>query len=337
MDQDKYDYAVLIGRFEPFHAGHLALCKHALERAESLIVVLGSAGASPSVKNPWDADTRARLIAKSLEAAGRSAPIFIPLRDSAYNFPDWLKRLKAGVAAVAQGGRVAVVGHYRDSTSYYLDHFPEWELIVLGEQEGDVSASQIRKSVFAGEIQAARALLPAPVYDYLREWSLTPSYAELKRDYEAIQALGKSTIPPFTFRFAQPLARSGSAVLITTRGEAPGAGLLGLPEIALDPAAGNDAAGELCLAELRRLGLRPSPEEAATALSSLEIFASPNRDPRGACETLVFPFSLGTEAGSREPEDPRARWFPIDRLPEAEGQFYADQNLIARHFTERNL
>lgn len=337
MNQHDFDYAVLIGRFEPFHAGHMALCKYALERAEKLIVVLGSAGAAASVKNPWDADTRAALITQSLEATGCAAPIFIPLRDSAYHFQDWLKRLKASVASVTQGARVAVVGHYRDSTSYYLDHFPEWKLIVLPEQEGDISASRIRKCLFEDTLSQARSWLPAPVYDYLEGWRLTPDYQRLKGDYQAIQAQGEAQTPPFTYRFSQAAARAGASVLVTQREGAPGLGLFSLPETALAKDADKKAAFAACLAELQRLGLEPTRREQAEAQDAAEKFASPNRDPRGACETLVFPFNLGLMAESMPLKDPRASWFPIERLHEEESLFYADQALIARHFTERNI
>ena len=36
------DVAVLIGRFQPFHQGHLHLVETALERAERLLILLGS-------------------------------------------------------------------------------------------------------------------------------------------------------------------------------------------------------------------------------------------------------------------------------------------------------
>ncbi|MGH1560634.1 adenylyltransferase/cytidyltransferase family protein [Caulobacter segnis] len=40
----RYDYLVLIGRFQPFHNGHLAVLRHALRLADKVIVLVGSAG-----------------------------------------------------------------------------------------------------------------------------------------------------------------------------------------------------------------------------------------------------------------------------------------------------
>ena len=36
-----YDTAILIGRFEPVHTGHVALLREALSRAQRAIVVVG--------------------------------------------------------------------------------------------------------------------------------------------------------------------------------------------------------------------------------------------------------------------------------------------------------
>ena len=38
-----YDTALYIGRFEPPHAGHLALVQRALDSAPQVIVIMGSA------------------------------------------------------------------------------------------------------------------------------------------------------------------------------------------------------------------------------------------------------------------------------------------------------
>ena len=47
-----YDTAILIGRFQPLHNGHLALLRDALCAARQVIVVLGSAGCT-FTRNPF--------------------------------------------------------------------------------------------------------------------------------------------------------------------------------------------------------------------------------------------------------------------------------------------
>ena len=60
--------AVLIGRFQPFHLGHLALLQQALRTAQQVVVVLGSAFQARSPKNPFTWQERQSLILGSLPA-----------------------------------------------------------------------------------------------------------------------------------------------------------------------------------------------------------------------------------------------------------------------------
>ena len=60
----EYDYsaAVFIGRFQPFHLGHLDVVKHGLRIAKRVIIVLGSSDAAPTTKNPFSVEERQKLI-----------------------------------------------------------------------------------------------------------------------------------------------------------------------------------------------------------------------------------------------------------------------------------
>ncbi|HDH28034.1 MAG TPA: nicotinamide-nucleotide adenylyltransferase, partial [Euryarchaeota archaeon] len=50
--------ALLIGRFQPFHKGHLAVIKKILSEADELIIVVGSSQHRGAVENPFSADER---------------------------------------------------------------------------------------------------------------------------------------------------------------------------------------------------------------------------------------------------------------------------------------
>lgn len=56
-----------IGRFQPFHLGHLHVVKEALEDCDTLKIVIGSAGEERTENNPWTADEREEMIRKVLE------------------------------------------------------------------------------------------------------------------------------------------------------------------------------------------------------------------------------------------------------------------------------
>lgn len=44
---------VFIGRFQPIHDGHVSALKQAASRCERLVILVGSADACSSIKNPW--------------------------------------------------------------------------------------------------------------------------------------------------------------------------------------------------------------------------------------------------------------------------------------------
>lgn len=59
---------LFVGRFQPFHLGHLATVKFALSRLEELIILIGSAQSSHEIRNPFTAGERIQMIKDSLVA-----------------------------------------------------------------------------------------------------------------------------------------------------------------------------------------------------------------------------------------------------------------------------
>jgi nicotinamide-nucleotide adenylyltransferase len=59
---------LFIGRFQPFHKGHLVTVKFALSRVDQLVIVVGSAQKSHEYRNPFTAGERIRMIKESLDA-----------------------------------------------------------------------------------------------------------------------------------------------------------------------------------------------------------------------------------------------------------------------------
>jgi nicotinamide-nucleotide adenylyltransferase len=59
---------LFIGRFQPFHLGHIAAIKFALTNVDELIIVIGSSQASYEKQNPFTAGERLSMIKDSLNA-----------------------------------------------------------------------------------------------------------------------------------------------------------------------------------------------------------------------------------------------------------------------------
>ena len=60
---------LFIGRFQPFHLGHLAAIKDVLEEVDELVIVIGSAQYSHNLDNPFTAGERLIMVRKALEEA----------------------------------------------------------------------------------------------------------------------------------------------------------------------------------------------------------------------------------------------------------------------------
>ena len=90
----KYRVALFIGRFQPFHKGHLYSLKKCFELADQVIVGIGSSQESGTENNPWDFEARKAMI-ESLDLQGDSLKV-VALPD----YPDdevWLKEVKERV------------------------------------------------------------------------------------------------------------------------------------------------------------------------------------------------------------------------------------------------
>ncbi len=59
-----------VGRFQPFHLGHLNAVKAVLEDVDELVIVVGSAQYSHTMANPFTAGERLRMVRLALEEAG---------------------------------------------------------------------------------------------------------------------------------------------------------------------------------------------------------------------------------------------------------------------------
>lgn len=59
-----------VGRFQPFHLGHLDAIKYALKDVDELVVVIGSAQYSHNTNNPFTAGERLVMVCRALQEAG---------------------------------------------------------------------------------------------------------------------------------------------------------------------------------------------------------------------------------------------------------------------------
>ncbi|MBC7129644.1 nicotinamide-nucleotide adenylyltransferase [Candidatus Bathyarchaeota archaeon] len=61
---------LFVGRFQPFHLGHLHAVREVLNEVDELIIVIGSAQYSHRINNPFTTGERLVMIRRALEEAG---------------------------------------------------------------------------------------------------------------------------------------------------------------------------------------------------------------------------------------------------------------------------
>ena len=80
--------ALFIGRFQPFHNGHLKVLQNASKAYDEVIIGIGSSQYSYTLDNPFTSDERKLMIEESLEKVGVNNYKIILISDI-HNPPKW--------------------------------------------------------------------------------------------------------------------------------------------------------------------------------------------------------------------------------------------------------
>lgn len=330
----KFDTLVFIGRLQPFHHGHKAVIDKGLELAEQVIVCLGSADAAPTPRNPFTYEERKSV----LEAcyAGKNVTV-VPAYDYPYDDSKWVANIQRQVSKVAVGNKIGLIGHSKDSSSYYLKIFPTWGSVEV-DNVGGIDATKIRESIFTGNASSIYTRVPHTSFVFLQEWveNHSSSYQIMKQEYDMIEAYKRAwAAAPYapTFVTVDAVVIQSGHVLMVTRKAAPGRGLLALPGGFLDPQEKLENGALRELKEETRIKV-PLPVLRGNIKAS-KTFDHPNRSLRGRTITTAFYIVLPDERelpkvkGSDDAE--HAQWIPLGELERS--RCFEDHYSIISHFT----
>lgn len=197
-----FDYAVAIGRFQPVHQGHVALLQAGLQTASRMVVLAGSAGQARSVKNPFTWQERAQMLHDALSEQDRARLCVLGLEDQPGRDADWVAAVESAVQTALRDdradpttARVALVGHVKDASSYYLRLFAHWQWVPI-ENVAGINATDIRASYFAAEsgpdaLWQQAAIVPPSTVAFLRGFGHTLAWQVLRQAWQR-QADGSS-------------------------------------------------------------------------------------------------------------------------------------------------
>lgn len=335
-DDNYFDCLVLIGRFQPFHTGHLEVIRTGLERAAMLILVCGSARQPRSTRNPWDEWEREQMIRGSLTSAENNRVHIAPIMDDPYNGDDWIQAVETAVNSLAEAipdkdnmpRRIGLIGHNLHNSNHYPRLFPQWEAIEVPDYK-QVNATAIRARLFGGKDPTeamsylhgdqARTELPGHVIAALEEFCANGDYAAVKAEYDYIVQYRRDwSIAPYppVFVTVDNVITHGGNVLLIERGDHPGKGLLAMPGGFINQ---YEPLADACIRELREeTDLSIPPVELKKLIRKKEVFDYPYRSSRGRIITHVFHIDLPpsmTAPRVKGGDDARhALWLPLAGL-----------------------
>ena len=301
----KFDFLVFIGRFQPYHHGHHAVLTDALQHADQVIVLTGSAHQARSVRNPWTPAEREIMIRSAFDEASQNRLHIAPLMDNTYNDDAWVRSVQTTVAGIVTAhhstphspARVGLIGHQKDQTSFYLNLFPQWGAIGVDNRAG-INATDIRNKLFASDDELNTDCIAAPssTISYLNTFRNTDEFQELQSEYQFVEKYRQAwTTAPYepTFVTVDALVIQSGHVLLVERKARPGKGLLALPGGFVDS---NEKLVDACIRELREETRLKVPEPVIKgSIKQQHVFDDPYRSARGRTITHVYHIEMSPQ------------------------------------------
>lgn len=341
MNTYSHEWAIFIGRFQPFHNAHLRMIRVGLQTARHLIIVLGSHRSSSNIKNPWSAEEREEMIKTCLLFEDLQRVHFIHVRDYLYNEGWWTTDLQTKVKELTGDSKdIALIGHLKDESSFYLKGFPQWTLIEVPQAE-PLSATDIRESLFTHDPSHTwKKMVPGPIADFLQRFRGSDKFVRLAEEHAHVQsykaAWAKAPYPP-TFVTTDCVVVKSGHVLVVKRRAHPGKGLLALPGGFIQQ---NETILKGAVRELKEeTGIKLPPHTLIDNLKEVRVFDHPDRSLRGRTVTHshFFDLGVGTDMPRVKGDDDaeKAFWLPLSDVGVLEDQFFEDHVHQIRYFTSR--
>jgi len=333
----QYDTLVLIRRFQPLHNAHLEIIKRSTALCNKLIVITGSAAQPRTYKNPFTSEERAVMVRYATMGLALNIVIESDI-DTIYNNQAWAVRVQGIVQRHTNAGeKIAIIGHKKDDSSFYLDMFPQWGYENVEEIE-PLSAVNIRDLYFKRDanMNFIKNVVPQTTFDFLTKFKETPEYEQIIREREFLIEHNKQyaslKYPPIFSTADAVVFCSGHVLMIRRRAE-PGKGLWALPGGYVN-ANTDKSVEDAAIRELREETMIkvPAPVLRGSIVRS-RVFDAIDRSPRGRIITHAFHIQLPDGElpkvkGSDDAE--KARWVPIAEVRSEE--CFEDHYEILQHF-----
>ncbi len=221
----KKKLGIFIGRFQPFHFGHLKSLEFTLTKCEKCLVIIGGHLLSISGFNPWDTDERIEMLRLAIPNNLIKKLEFVQIMDYLYNENYWkMYVLKSVRTLCADDNEIILFGHMKDDSSYYLKMFSEWEFMETGNFF-QYNSTDFRKKYFSRKKHNDLLdMIPANLHEYLKNWKKTSIYKSIQLDFFS------ENIIPKTEQKTYILCQQYGFLLVEKKINYPYKNLISLPE-----------------------------------------------------------------------------------------------------------
>lgn len=288
---------ILIGRFQPFHIGHLHSVGVAASQVDKLYVLVGSANACRSIKNPWTFAERKDMIRSKLWSNHITNVEIVPLNDYPYNDTQWIADVRA-TAEHYDMGKPTLFGHMKEGNDY-LKWFPDWKYRDI-ETPHPVNATSIRQRMY----ETDDSVMPRTVRD---DFAYYEKEKKLFENYPFPETLN--------FNCGDAVVECQGHVLLIRRLRAPGAGAWALPGGFKN---WNESFLDCAVRELQEeTNIRVPEKVLRGSIVKTELFDSPKRSFGIPRNTLAVYFRISPDPDGGLPrangadDAAECKWFPL--------------------------
>jgi nicotinamide-nucleotide adenylyltransferase len=153
LKSDTYHTGLVIGRFQPFHNGHLSIVQKAVNSCQWVIIAIGSSQESRTKRNPFTFEERAKMIYEATEHM--KGIIILPI-DDINDPPNWAKHVENEVGDFD-------VAFITSETDKALFKDAGYKVIDPGMEDRDELQGENIRNLIAKEDTTWRALVPFSV------------------------------------------------------------------------------------------------------------------------------------------------------------------------------
>ena len=178
MPPKKIKRVAFIGRFQPFHRGHLSVIEDLLPKFDQVLVVIGSSDKFRTPENPFTVGERHAMVKATLDDLGVEPEKFkvvpLPDIDDDEKWPRHVIKTCPEFEAVAITDNPRVEGLFRKFTK---------KKIIKTKKKYAISATKVREEIGAGS--DLQKYLPQPVIAFLQKIGAARKIIDIEEEAKA--------------------------------------------------------------------------------------------------------------------------------------------------------